>query len=88
VATGYGSHALGLVLTGMGRDGLRGAEALDAAGGRVLVQDEATSVVWGMPGFVAHAGLADQVLPLAEVAAELTRRAAIGRRARQEVPWA
>ena len=55
-------------MTGMGSDGLRGAEHLAAAGARVLVQDEATSVVWGMPGFVARAGLADAALPLAGAA--------------------
>jgi two-component system chemotaxis response regulator CheB len=70
----YGAHTLGLVLTGMGQDGLRGAEDIRAAGGHVLVQDEATSVVWGMPGFVAKAQLADRVLPLQEIAGELIRR--------------
>jgi two-component system chemotaxis response regulator CheB len=62
----------------MGRDGLRGCEVLKEAGAEVLVQDEATSVVWGMPGFVARAGLADEVLPLSKIAAEVVRRA--GRR--------
>ena len=52
VAERYGANALGIVMTGMGSDGLRGAEHLAAAGARLLVQDEATSVVWGMPGFV------------------------------------
>ncbi len=55
---------LAVVLTGMGQDGLRGCEAIRAAGGHVLVQDEATSVVWSMPGAVAQAGLAHQVLAL------------------------
>lgn len=76
VAQAYGPRALGLILTGMGQDGLRGCEALRAVGARVLAQDEATSVVWGMPGFVAKAGLADRVLPLSEVAPELARRCA------------
>jgi two-component system chemotaxis response regulator CheB len=58
----------------MGQDGVRGAEAIVRAGGHVLAQDEATSVVWGMPGFVANAGLADKVLPLELVAPELVRR--------------
>jgi two-component system chemotaxis response regulator CheB len=60
----YGANALGVVLTGMGQDGLKGCESLRQAGGRVLVQDEKSSVVWGMPGAVTRAGLADEVLPL------------------------
>jgi two-component system chemotaxis response regulator CheB len=64
---------LGLVLTGMGSDGLRGAQAIAAAGGSILAQDEPTSVVWGMPGQVAHAGLCSAVLPLDEIAPRLTR---------------
>ena len=76
VAETYGARALALVLTGMGHDGLRGSEAITLAGGRVLVQDEATSVVWEMPGLVAGAGLADAVLPLGELANELRRRTA------------
>jgi two-component system chemotaxis response regulator CheB len=63
----YGGALLAVVLTGMGSDGLRGAEAVIAAGGTVLVQDEASSLVWGMPGAVARAGLAHQVLPLKEI---------------------
>ncbi len=72
----YGARALAVVLTGMGQDGLRGAEDIRAAGGRVIVQDEASSVVWGMPGFVARAGLAERVLPLSDIATELMRRCA------------
>jgi two-component system chemotaxis response regulator CheB len=71
---------LAVVLTGMGQDGLRGCEAVRAAGGQVIVQDEATSVVWGMPGFVARAGLADKVLPLAMVGMEVVKRVTGGRR--------
>ena len=74
VAQVFGAGSLAVVLTGMGRDGLRGSEEIRAAGGQVLVQDEATSVVWGMPGFVANAGLANAVLPLPEIAAEIERR--------------
>ncbi len=74
VAATYGANALAVVLTGMGQDGLRGCEAIRAAGGQILVQDEATSVVWGMPGAVAKAGLADQILPLGELGSEITRR--------------
>jgi len=79
VASAYGSNALGVVLTGMGSDGSKGAEAIVQAGGRVLAQDEETSIVWGMPGFIARAGIADGVLPLPEIAAELIRRTAIHR---------
>ncbi len=79
VAALYGPGALAVVLTGMGQDGLRGAEAIQVAGGQILAQDETTSVVWGMPGFVARAGLADAVLPLDAVAADIGRRVAVGR---------
>jgi two-component system chemotaxis response regulator CheB len=79
VAQAFGPAALAVVLTGMGRDGLRGSEAVRAAGGDVIAQDEATSVVWGMPGAVARAGLADALLPLAAIAPEVVRRVAAGR---------
>ncbi len=75
----YGAATLGAVLTGMGQDGLRGCEYIREAGGQVLVQDEASSVVWGMPGFVARAGLADKSLPLAEIGGEIVRRVSEGR---------
>jgi two-component system chemotaxis response regulator CheB len=74
VADVYGAGALAVVLTGMGQDGLRGCERIADAGGRILAQDRESSVVWGMPGFVANAGLAERVLPLGEMAAEITRR--------------
>ena len=67
VAELYGGAVLAVILTGMGQDGLRGVEMLKARGARVLVQDEASSVVWGMPGAVANAGFADRVLPLGEI---------------------
>lgn len=70
----YGAGALAAVLTGMGLDGLRGAATLKALGATVLAQDEATSVVWGMPGAVAHAGLADAILPLDSMVPEIIRR--------------
>jgi two-component system chemotaxis response regulator CheB len=72
-ATVFGSKAMALVLTGMGSDGLNGGNAIVAAGGFVIAQDEATSVVWGMPGQVAMAGLCSAVLPINEIAPRLTR---------------
>ena len=63
VAKIFGAGALAVVLSGMGRDGVGGAEALVKAGGEVLAQDAETSVVWGMPGAVANAGLASAILP-------------------------
>lgn len=74
VAEVYGANVLAAVMTGMGQDGLRGAQVLVERGARVLAQDEASSVVWGMPGYVARAGLADAVLPLGALAAEITKR--------------
>ena len=74
VAKAYGSKTIAVVLTGMGQDGMRGAEHIRAAGGQILVQDEASSVVWGMPGAVANAGLAEKILPLKELAAEVVSR--------------
>jgi two-component system chemotaxis response regulator CheB len=73
VAKTYGSKVLSVILTGMGQDGLKGCETIASAGGQVLVQDEATSVVWGMPGAVSAAGLADKVLPIKELAPEILR---------------
>ncbi len=70
----YRQRALAVVFTGMGEDGLRGATALSEAGAQLVVQDEATSVVWGMAGAIANAGIAKQVLPLDELAPEVTRR--------------
>lgn len=64
----FGEKALGVVLTGMGVDGTRGAGAIRAAGGQVIAQDEATSVVYGMPRSVAEAGWADRVAPLQRIA--------------------
>jgi two-component system chemotaxis response regulator CheB len=72
----YGDRVLAVVLTGMGQDGLRGCEMVKDAGGQIIVQDEATAVVWGMPGYVAQAGLADRVLPLDQIAGEILRRVA------------
>ncbi|MFO0556243.1 MAG: chemotaxis response regulator protein-glutamate methylesterase [Polyangiaceae bacterium] len=72
----FGPATLAVVLTGMGTDGVRGCELVREHGGSVIVQDAATSVVWGMPGLVAKAGLANAVLPLAEIGRELTQRIA------------
>lgn len=69
-----GLATLAVILTGMGQDGLLGCQAIHDRGGQVLVQDEATSVVWGMPGFVARAGLAARVLPLVDLAPEILAR--------------
>lgn len=69
----WGHWLLGLVLTGMGSDGLSGAEAIVNAGGSVLAQDEASSVVWGMPGQVTNAGLASAVMPLDQIGATISR---------------
>ena len=69
----YGGAVLAVVLTGMGADGRSGAGEIRAAGGTVVVQDQATSVVWGMPGAVAAAGYADEVLPLDRVPEAILR---------------
>jgi two-component system chemotaxis response regulator CheB len=70
----YGGAAICAVLTGMGQDGMRGAAVLRAKGAYVIAQDEASSVVWGMPGSVAAAGLADCVIPLGAVVPEILRQ--------------
>lgn len=67
----YGAAALAVVLTGMGSDGTGGARSLTEAGAAVLAQDEATSTVWGMPGSIAKAGLAQAILPLGEIGSAL-----------------
>jgi two-component system chemotaxis response regulator CheB len=72
VAKVYGKRALVVILTGMGYDGMKGSQVVLEAGGTILAQDEATSVVWGMPGAVAHAGLCTQVLPLPKLAPFIT----------------
>jgi two-component system, chemotaxis family, protein-glutamate methylesterase/glutaminase len=72
----YDGAVLAVVLTGMGSDGRNGAAEIRAAGGTVLVQDQATSVVWGMPGAISQAGLADEVLPLERMPEAITRHLA------------
>lgn len=75
IAAIYGSGALAIILTGMGSDGAKGCEAIAAAGGRFIAQDEPTSVVWGMPGAAAGTGLAAAILPLEDIG-PWTRRTA------------
>jgi two-component system chemotaxis response regulator CheB len=77
-AAAVGGEAVAVVLTGMGGDGTAGLRPLKRAGAYVIAQDEATSVVWGMPGSVVRAGLADEVLPLGDIAAAV--QALAGRR--------
>jgi two-component system chemotaxis response regulator CheB len=81
VARTFGPNALAVVMTGMGSDGTLGAKAIRNAGGEIYAQDEASSVVWGMPGAVVAAGIADLVCPLQNLANEIVRRVA----ARQSV---
>jgi two-component system, chemotaxis family, protein-glutamate methylesterase/glutaminase len=70
----YGGGVLAVMLTGMGYDGLKGSQAIAAKGGQIIAQDEATSVVWGMPGAVVQAGLANAVLPIEKMAEEIVFR--------------
>ena len=70
---------MAVILTGMGDDGVEGLRAVRQAGGRVIAQDEASSVVFGMPGAAVAAGLADSVLPLDAIAARLRNDLADGR---------
>jgi two-component system chemotaxis response regulator CheB len=74
VAKAYGANVLGVVMTGMGADGVLGAQDIRDAGGNVIIQDEPSSVVWGMPGLVHASGLDDAAYPLDQLAAEITRR--------------
>ncbi|MEL6106421.1 MAG: chemotaxis response regulator protein-glutamate methylesterase [Planctomycetota bacterium] len=72
-ASCFGARCLGVVLTGMGKDGLEGARALKKTGARIVCQDEASSVVWGMPGNIVGSDLADLVLPINGIADEVNR---------------
>jgi two-component system chemotaxis response regulator CheB len=74
VAAAFGANVLGVVMTGMGSDGVLGAQEIREVGGDVIIQDEASSVVWGMPGLVHASGLDDAAYPLPQLAAEITRR--------------
>lgn len=69
----WGAGVMAVILTGMGTDGAKGCDAVVQAGGRVIVQDEATSAVWGMPGAVAKAGLAERILPINDMAAYIAQ---------------
>lgn len=73
-ARAFGSRTLAVVLSGMGKDGLAGAQAIASAGGAILVQDVASSAVWGMPGAIAKAELAAAILPPEGLAGEVARR--------------
>lgn len=76
VASAFGPNVLAVVLTGMGYDGVSGSQHIRERGGQVIVQDEASSVVWGMPGQVVAAGFANAIYPLASMAQEIVRRVA------------
>ena len=76
----FGPRVLAMVLTGMGEDGRRGCESVHARGGKIFVQDEASCVVWGMPGAVARAGLALEVLPIPDLVSRATRLTGAGSR--------
>lgn len=75
IAAAYGRRVLVVILTGMGSDGLKGSQAVIEAGGSIIAQDEASSVVWGMPGAVATAGICCAVLPLSEISQHVIRMA-------------
>jgi two-component system, chemotaxis family, protein-glutamate methylesterase/glutaminase len=69
----WGPAALALILTGMGSDGTKGGADIIAHGGSVIAQDEPTSVVWGMPGAAAHAGICSAIVPLDQIAPKIIR---------------
>lgn len=73
VASVYGPAALGVILTGMGQDGLRGSKVIAESGGTIIAQDEETSVVWGMPGAVSNAGICHAIIPLDEIGSKVKR---------------
>jgi two-component system chemotaxis response regulator CheB len=86
VAEIFGAGATGVILSGMGRDGVIGAADIASAGGEVLAQDAASSVVWGMPGAVSAAGLASCVLPPARIAHRVGKPVPSGALSRNR-PW-
>lgn len=79
VAEAYGRHVLAVLLTGMGHDGLEGCRSVRKENGYVIVQDKASSVVWGMPGAVSDAGLAHKVIPLKDIGDEIIQITRINR---------
>jgi two-component system chemotaxis response regulator CheB len=81
VAQAFGGNVLAVVLTGMGSDGTRGAAVIRQAGGSVIAQDEASSVVWGMPRSIVAASLADRICPLNGIVPEIMRRVSLRRNA-------
>jgi len=86
LARTHGSRALGVIMTGMGSDGLDGSHALVHAGGAVLAQDEPSSTIWGMPGRVVAAGLASAVLPIAALAEAIIQRSSRNRNPHRVLP--
>jgi len=78
VSAVYGSKVLTIILTGMGADGLKGSTIVVNNGGQLIAQDEASSVVWGMPGAVAQAGICSAVLPIDDISAHVVKVAAGG----------
>jgi two-component system chemotaxis response regulator CheB len=81
----YGAHVLGVIMTGMGQDGLQGSRCIHDAGGQIVAQDEASSVVWSMPRCVVEEGIADAVLPLDQLAHDICARVEVGRRGLDEI---
>jgi len=73
VSKAYGSACLGVILTGMGSDGANGVRTIAAGGGSIITQDEATSVVWGMPGAAANTGMCSDILPLTQIGPKISR---------------
>ncbi len=86
VADCFGRDALAVIMTGMGRDGTGGCEKIRSAGGQIIVQDQNSAVVWGMPGSVVQAGLADQIVALDKLPEEICRRVGITNRVRPLAP--
>jgi two-component system, chemotaxis family, protein-glutamate methylesterase/glutaminase len=86
VAECFGRDALAVVMTGMGKDGAAGCDRIRRAGGQVIVQDQSSAVVWGMPGSVVQAGLADQIVALDQLPEEICRRVGMTNRVRPLAP--